>query len=173
MLRRADVPNRLLVDHTLASDVQSITFSDLDINTHKSYTIELDLLHGAAGNEQRISMFANGDTTQTNYHAQALISLGSSTISTEFSEGSISETQRESPGGAAATTISTIRVSIRNGKLRAFSNTSFCLGTSNDIQVRNYGWAHNQTVTNLTSLTFYAASTFKAGDKFRIYRGDI
>lgn len=166
---------RLIVDHTLASNVQTITFSDLDINTHKSYTIELDLLHENNKNASRVYMLVNGDTTLTNYVAQLLVSTGSGTNSYKFDDASIAETMPHTTLTGQGSTIATIRLGLRNGIARATSSCCMLDAVTDPVQLRNYAWIHKPSISNITSLTFSVPSgkTMQIGDKIRIYRGDV
>lgn len=157
----------LLVEHEVTgSAVTSIDFTGLDINTHKSYRVEADLLN-ATGSTTTISLFINNDTTSTNYYRQAGVFSGSSVSTSKSNTAVIGAIL----GSARCSIIGNILHQIGDYALGYFSYNKTS-GATLELNVNDV--AHTAVTANITQLTFSAsvASSIAVGSKIRIYRGD-
>lgn len=159
--------NSLLAEYVVTgSAVTSINFSGLDINTHKSYRIEVELLNATASSAT-ISCFVNNDTSGGNYYTQELNVSGSSVVGARTNAAYICALD------ASSFVSATQFVSRTNGYAGIKSFVSRLSGTS--LTRDDYYMVKSATVTNITQLTFVSsvASSIGIGSKIRIYRGDI
>jgi hypothetical protein len=165
-LKIAKVPESLLAEYVVTgSPVTSIGFSGLDINTHKSYRIELEIINPTASGAG-VSMFINGDTTSTGYNQVTTYNSGSTVASQATNNALIA-------GLSASTThLTKALLSLVGGFAHYIADTSRGRGAS----MLNYSLvgAKTNTVSNITELTFTASVTnsIGIGSKVRIYRGD-
>lgn len=160
--------NGLLAEYVVTgSAVTSIDFTGLDINTHKSYRIEMELINATASGAD-IYMFANGDTVNTNYYTQALNTSGTVVNVERVNFPRISSMAANQSGLGVVGTI--FRHS--NTSMTARFNGMYNVGASSDIYDTSW-WKSSST--NITQLTFTAsvASSIGVGSKIRIYRGDV
>lgn len=156
----------LLAEYTVTgSAVTSIDFSGLDINSHKSYRIELDILGVTPG--ANIYMFVNGDTTTTNYYMQSVVFNGTGLSGDRHNQPRIGNI------GANMSSKFNVNLSIINGKAVYNSISNYRDGSTIE-GFMSFG-AKVATVTNIAQLTFVAgtANTINVGSKIRIYRGDV
>ena len=165
------VGSPLLTEVVVAEDSTSVEITGLDINTHKSYRIEIDTWHNVAGYSMSIMMYINGDETDTNYYNQILSSYGTTTTSVNQNSSIIHSTSRED-GRTNFPAVAVINLRLANGKAVATALTT----RSNDqhLQMRTMSWVTKTTFSNITSIKFTAssASGIPAGSKFRIYKGN-
>ena len=157
----------LLAEYTVSgSAVTSIDFSGLDINTHKSYRVEIELINATASGGA-LYCFVNGDTTLTNYWSQYFYANSTSVTSARQNNPQIST--------LIASSIASVQLSIEkvNGYTRITSSDNF--NTSSSIAYEIFSSTKTATVTNITQLTFTSsvASSIGVGSKIRIYRGDV
>lgn len=145
------------------SPVTSINFSGLDINTHKSYRVEIDNVSNGAS---YIALFVNGDNTQTNYYTQQIFTT-SATVSGTNSNASRFGYQ------AAEDNLATVSATIHKGANGLVTFESLCSCDRNESAC--FFGRKTGTVANVTQLTFTHALTngFGVGSKIRIYRGDV
>lgn len=172
-----DGTDMILVDYTPAlldeqevtgSDVTTVTFTGLDMNSHKSYRIEIDHLPDASSDTE-IAMYANNDTTATNYYFQQILGQATTVTGARSNAASITST--------IANSRNYIVVNLGYGTglfvhAQAISNRS--VGSGVDFLSRH--WSKSSAIsTNLTRLDFTAdqASGIRVGSIIRIYRGDV
>ena len=156
----------LLAEYEVTGSARtSIDFSGLDINTHKSYRVEIELI--ASGASGDVYMFVNGDTVLTNYYSQFV--GGSATV---FSGGRYNTPALQTVN-VAGSHYCYIEVGKINNLMRYFARGTSQLGTTPVFY--NVMGLKTATVTNITQLTFTSvtASGFGIGSKIRIYRGDV
>jgi len=143
----------------------SINFSGLDINTHKSYRIEIELINPLASSPN-IYLFVNGDTTVTNYDSQHTIFSTSASASR--------------PNSSLLTTMvaSQLMKTILNVSIvddvASYIVSSLSPTSSTTVNSTSGSGRKTATVANITQLTFTASisNTIGIGSKIRIYRGD-
>lgn len=158
--------NSLLFEAAVTgSAVTSIDFPLLDINTHKSYRVEIELYNPTAS-PNSIYLFVNNNTVQTNYQSQYTYSNASTIVGGRVNNAQVCQVI------ANGKSIHNISV-IKSGGLPMISvvgniNNGGSLGTWQSI-------VESTTVTNITQLTFIAsvALSIGVGSKIRIYRGDV
>jgi hypothetical protein len=156
-----------LVDEVVVSGgaVTQIDFTGLNINTHKGYRVEIDLVNAAVG-AFTLSLFINGDTTSTNYYTQVSASAGATHSDARTNDSVL----------YSATNIdqkAMFSLSLLNGyPTWSGINTA---DQSATINVSNYGGIKTATVANITQLTFTAsvASALANGTRIRIYRENV
>lgn len=158
----------LLAEYIVSgSAVTSINFSGLDINTHKSYRVEIEFINVTS--LSNLYMFINGDTTLTNYQSQ--VTTANATTS--------SSTRNNTPtcifvGTLLGSNSMIIDIIKTNGYISALFRGKVLM-TSNLNQVEIGSVDKVASITNLTQLAFTAqvASAIGVGSKIRIYRGDV
>lgn len=161
-----DVANSssLLATYTVSGmAVTSIDFSGLDINAHKSYRVEIDLIAGTAtgGN---LSVYINGNATATNYYTQ-YTSFTATTVSTSIPNNSVFITIPPALNGV----LQANGIVSKAGKLKFDSTHSNIFHTLAMVN------ASNILPANITQLTFVSsvAGNIGIGSTIRIYRGDV
>ena len=162
-----DVKSRLLAEYEVTgSAVTSIDFSGLDINTHKSYRIEFELINPVS-NYIQYFIYINGDTTNSNYWSQSAVGSG----------GYMYPARDNSPTfgfvNANGRIFGNILVSLCGGiPYLVATNARF---TQTNLEVAMHAIAKTVGVANITQLTFTAsvANSIAVGSKVRIYRGDV
>lgn len=161
-----DVKSKLLAEYEVTgSAVTSIDFSGLDINTHKSYRVEIDILN-ATGSNSDVSLFVNNDTTQTNYYTQ-VFGASATTVSAARYNSNIAISLL-----ASTRNCMTCFVSIISGYYK--TRTLFTRGEAS-IESHTNVISKTSSITNITQLTLVSsiAKAIGIGSKVRIYRGDV
>lgn len=159
--------NSLLVEYEVTgSAVTSINFTGLDINTHKSYRIEVEAKNATA-TPTIVSMFVNNDTVATNYYCQYLVAGGTAVAGARANSANIFTKE------ASAKTNVIGNVSLVDGYMYSIFNSA--KRDPSSIEIQNYSMAKTATVTNITQLTFTSsvANSIAVGSRIRIYRGDV
>lgn len=156
----------LLAEYEVTGSARtSIDFSGLDINTHKSYRIEIELY--VASGAPAIYCFVNNDTVLTNYYFQI---WGGNAAAFTGARANNPTIQSIGIAGNHTCNLTCIR---SNGTPTFTGIYSSQLGTTPiGYSVLMY---KTSTVTNITQLTFTSsvASAIGIGSKIRIYRGDV
>lgn len=164
----ASVKPSLLAEYEVTgSAVTSIDFSGLDINTHKSYRVEMELVNATAS-LANIYSFINGDTTLTNYYSQYAYANG-----TGLSGSRVNTPQLTQMTASQSSSLYVCNITRSNGY--PFLHTVGSFNDASTIQTLQNITKKTATVTNITQLTFTAsvASSIGVGSKIRIYRGDV
>lgn len=159
--------NSLLAEYTVTgSAVTSIDFSGLDINTHKSYRIEIEW-NNVSASSVFLNGFINGDTVQTNYYSQLFNITGTSVA------GEKSNNARLAYPFSNEKVALTANISINQGY--ATTRSLVTRGIGSTVLLEIISMSKIATVTNITQLTFTSsgASAIGVGSKIRIYRGDV
>ena len=161
------VVNSLLAEYTVTgSAVTSIDFSGLDINTHKSYRIEFEIIDtgASAGN---LVLFINNDTTQTSYYTQQ------GSVNANVFTGSRDNMSSIAWIEPSLIAVGEIVVSKTNGFPTFNSQSNF--SSNSGVQIMFKACRKTATVTNITQLTFTSsvANAIGVGSTIRIYRGDV
>ena len=136
--------SELVWGQTITSAVTSVTSPTLDGNTDKGYIVVFDIVSGSAS-QTTFSLFANGDTTNTNYETQLgnTAQLSSAVIvNTNSGYGKFFGFIGSAPVGNLAANLS----------YTAFNNLS-------SLSQVSIAWHKKATVTNLTSITLTASQT--------------
>lgn len=160
--------NSLLAEYEVTgSAVTSIDFSGLDINTHKSYRVEMELIN-ATGTSSQIYCFVNGNTTLSNYNRQYYGADGVSTSAARANDARICDINLSMHTKAVAS------ISIVNSKAMIISDAVLA-NNSTTAAAFSYNVFGLSTITNITQLTFTSlvASAIGVGSKIRIYRGNV
>jgi hypothetical protein len=156
---------------TGAAETSIDTGSILDINTHKSYRIEIDW-YNSSGTSYAARLFVNGDTTVTNYDSQYLYANHTTiTGARENNANLLSALNGHSI--SAVIHVGMVAGSGSNNYARITnSGAPASAGSSIDLLLRTV--AYRTSITNITQLTFSptGASAIGVGTKIRIYRGD-
>lgn len=146
--------------------VTRVDFPGLDINLHKSYRVEIDLVN-STGSTLDVFAYANDDTTLNNYYYEGQYSEGT-TNSAWRSNGPICHSVANGSAGHA-----TIRFGLMNNYLFAFSDSVRGIGGA--VHSCTYAISKTATIANLTKLSFVSsvAGGIGIGSKIRVYRGDV
>jgi len=159
--------NSLLAEYEVTgSAVTSIDFSGLDINTHKSYRVEIEWSNSTATNTS-LYIFVNSDTVLTNYYSQQMYGSAATAGGNRVNSPAVVSNL------ANGRTSSEIKVSTVGGWVVATSKETRYLPSS--LEVSSFGVMKTAVVTNITQLTFTSpvALALGIGSKIRIYRGDV
>ena len=162
-----DVQSRLLAEYEVTgAAVTQIDFTGLDINSHKSYMVDIECKNQFAL-VSSIYMLINGDMTITNYWNNLLYATTNAS-SGRTNNPTIASMQPSSPGAAKVSIFRDI-----DGNVRAISNA--IEGAPSILNVLHFSYAKIASVTNITRLTFASAvaNAIGIGSKIRIYRGDV
>jgi len=161
--------NNLLAEYTVSgSAVSNIQFTGLDINTHKSYRVEVELINASAS-AIALYAFVNGDTTTANYYSQEGYFGG-------VAYSALRSNQPQVAGVAGSMSFSaTINLNLISGIPALTAIIARNLGASaSSIEVEFTAVSKTASVANITQLDFTSsvASAIGVGSKIRIYRGD-
>ena len=148
------------------SPTTTINITGLDINAHKSYRIEVEIVGVSGG--VNIYMFINGDNTVANYYMQM----------TGYNNTTVSTSRQNQPrigniGGAGVVMQGIVDCSLIGGIFHYRASSNYLTGSTvqgNDI------WGNKvATVANITSIQIVSstANHIGVGSKIRIYRGDV
>lgn len=154
-----------VVEHEVAgSAVTSIDFTGLDINTDKSYRLEINFINAGAGSGGA-ELYYNNDTTSTNYNSQQEIINGTSITGVRINTGRIIYAN----SGEASSF--TAFISAPGGYATCKSYGHYVLATINGLRYTQN--KKDVTVTNITQLTLTADLSLNigVGSKIGIYRG--
>lgn len=161
-----DFANSLLYEAVVTGSARtSIDFPLLDINTHKSYRIELEL--NIVSGAPLIYCFVNNDTVLTDYYSQLWGGNAAAFTGARANNPSVQSI------GIAGNHVCILNCIKSNGTPLFTGIYSSQLGTTPiGYNVLMFKTA---TVTNLTQLTFTSsvANAIGVGSKIRIYRGDV
>lgn len=163
-------PSRLFKEVILTgSPVQSITVDGLDINTHKSYYIEIELKNTSTTYSD-VYFCINGDTTLTNYYSQYCVGVSSSALASRFNNSRFGAVS----GAGNEKMASSTNLMLVDGTMHGIFSSSYRLGKS-ELEMQSWAVTKTSTVTNITSITVLSANagTLGLGSKIRIYRGDL
>ncbi|WP_067176968.1 hypothetical protein [Sulfurospirillum sp. UCH001] len=158
----------LLAEYVVTgSAVTSIDFTGLDINTHKSYRVEISIANATA-NSSGLYCFINGDTNLTNYYRE-LVQFDGTTIGANRANNPQIITLQ--PSSSLSLTSNVQRGD--NGYARAINFGNSSNGSS--ILKEDSTLVKTATVSNITQLTFTTSvvNAIAIGSKIRIYRGDV
>lgn len=156
----------LLSEHVVPSDTTSVDFSGLDINTHKSYRIEIEVVNAIAATVQ-LYAFINNDTVAANYYYQRDTSDGSASTQLRTNNATLVDMTSTNRTSCIAT------LHRRDGFSAVY--TANLRGAGATVANESRVVSHNSNEPNVTRLTFTSsvADAIKAGSKFRLYRGDM
>ena len=161
-----NVASNLLAEYTVTgSAVTSIDFSGLDINTHKSYKVEV---YGFSTSACILYCFVNGNANPAAYYTQSIV--GSAT--TVSSERSNNPYFCYLYGNDIFCAVGVVTKNVVNGNARILST---CI-ESGDLYIRqSLRTISGPANTNITQLTFTAsvANSIGVGSTIRLYRGDV
>lgn len=166
-LKGIDFKGLLAEFEVTGSPTTSVNFSGLDINTHKSYRIEVEIV-GVSGGGSNIYMFVNGDSTVTNYYMQM----------TGYNNTTVSTSRQNHPRigniwGAGVVMQGIVDCSLIGGIFQYRASSNYLTGST--VQ-GNDTWGNKvATVANITSIQIVSSSAnnIGVGSKIRIYRGDV
>ena len=146
--------------------VTSIDFTGLDINAHKSYRIELDLVSGT-GSNGNVSAYINGDTTDANYYFQYVQGDGGSVIAARGAGPKIGYVY----GGDVSVIVAWVQ--LVDGYM--FAETRDTQGAPSALVANIRSIRKTATVSNITQITLAGQVTgmLGVGTKISIYRGDV
>lgn len=154
-----------VIEHEVTgSPVTSIDFSDLDINTDKSYRIEIDMVSVTSGSV--LYLYYNNDTTTTNYYSQYVEGNGSTPGALRSNNAGIASF------GVGTSSKVIAYVSLVKGVPICLSELMRDSGAT--LLVRTYGQSKTSgTLSNINQLTLTSSvgSTIDASTKVRIHRG--
>ena len=160
--------NSLLAEYEVTgAAVTSINFAGLNINTHKSYRVEIDL-NNAIASDLTLYMFVNDDTVETNYYNQYL-TINNTIITCGRTNTPMMSYSLASRSSFAVGTL----VRDAKGYVRCLTNIN--RDATNLITISTVAWARYSSVPNITKITLTAsvANSIGIGSKVRIYRGDV
>lgn len=155
-----------IVDYTVPSNTTSVDFTGLNITKDDFIKVVMTAPKGSLG-FQRIHLFANNDTTESNYWNQRLLSAGSSVSASRNNLNYFLAFDNNS--GSVSQTFGYFKLS-ENGKLNTFANNNRNLGSLADL-VFWYTTSLN-TFNSITSLNFVASNSdqLAANSRIQIYR---
>lgn len=155
----------LLSEQTVSgAAVTSVTFSGLDGNAHGGYFLVCN--HKSAANNP-VSLFINGDTTQTNYYTDQIYNSGTTTLARSYAN-----TNQLFYADVSSNTTAFVFINRTvDGYVSMVSDVVRKTGSFN-IEQNRQCILTTGTVTNITSitLTHQTASGMSIGTSFALYR---
>lgn len=157
----------LLAEFTVTgSAVTSLDITGLDINTHKSYILEIDMVGNV--DISTVYLFANGDNTITNYYSQILV----------VNDTSTGVNRQNNPRLMSSIGVGDYQGITLNVSLLAQKFLWRSMGNYRDDTTLGGAFLFGSKIakiTNLTQLTIASvpANGIGVGTTVRIYRGDI
>ena len=147
--------------------VTEIDFTGLDINTHKSYRIEIELVN--AGFAMTLGMISNNDTSSL-YNSQFCEFDDATVVASSI----FLTTGRILDINSAQNAKINISLALTESEPTATFSNYIELGTSSSVVVGGWSLAGG-TVANITQLTFISDTVNSLGDgtRIRIYREDV
>lgn len=158
--------NSLLAEYVVSgSAVTSVDFSGLDINTHKSYRVEIEWVTVGTPN---LNCFVNNDTVATNYYTQQ---YGGSAAVYTGARGNVPNICHSN--GTNISILCNAVIGVAGGKV--CMNSQYSSQADASITGNSAVVTKTSTVVNVTQLTFTStvAGGIGVGSKIRIYRGDV
>ena len=159
-------PNLLYGYEVVGAAQTFIDIDGLDINTHKSYRIEMELLNNTATGAS-ISLFINDDNVATNYYSQYLSANGATRDSDRFNAADISYLD-------ASNIVACDFLLQRNIDGHCTTKANNARGGATNLSLYQLAWDKTAAESNITKIRLSAsvANAIKIGSKLRIYRGD-
>ena len=158
------IDTRLVAEYTFASAGTSYTFTGLDFNADGGIYEVYIYGDGAAGfgaSPGAITMYVNGDTTDTNYRYIRNYLTGAANTVASGNAPYIGYLYRY--GG-----MNVITLTLSEGYAMTYGNNT--LRTTAIIESLSYMYFHNVVTANITSLTFSTGSNMGIGTKIKIYK---
>lgn len=160
-------PKNLLLEYVVSQNCTSVDFTDLlDLNTHKRYRIEIDIVNSTAS-AMSLRVFINGDTVLTNYYNQWGSFANTSVAGSRVNSANILSFD------ANSVCTGNYVLSMTDGYASIVG--SFLKGVGSAVQLLPSSTSKTAKVSNVTGLTFTSnvSNSIGIGSKFRIYRGDV
>lgn len=146
------------------SAVTSVDITDLDMNTDKSYRVEIEWANtvGAAS----LRLYINGDTTNSNYYSQTLWVDDTTVVGSRVNIPNIAFVD----SAVDTFIVGTVGTALDN---RCRSQWQSNDSTGATTAMRLYEVISTTQFTNITQMTFtgQASGSIGVGTKIRIYRG--
>lgn len=159
-----------IVDYTVPSNTTSVVLNNFGTITKDDFIKVVATFTNATGSFIDVALLANSSTT-SNYHNQLLISDGTG-VSASRSNTSLIHAGRSITDGTGLT-VGYLKLS-ENDRFNMFFNDTRVISDGTQLQVNyTYSTSSGATFTSgITSLTFSAANSIKAGSRIQIYRLD-
>ncbi len=159
----------LIEEQILTSNAGRVTFTGLDLNAHKNYTLIAEW-YNPFSILGLIWFFYNGDEVKTNYHSQAFQAAGTTEQATKYNE------PRIGIGDDLESNMAVVHIGISpGGYINALSQSRAGKGTY--LMLHSHAQSHTVVQANLTQLTISCRNSvglaeyagFGTGSKFRLY----
>jgi hypothetical protein len=146
------------------SAVTSVDITDLDMNTDKSYRVEIEWANPVGGASLRL--YINGDNTNSNYYAQQFLVDDTTVVGSRVNIPNIAFVD----SAVDTFIVGTVGTALDN---RCRSQWQSNDSTGATTAMRLYEVISTTQFTNITQMTFTAqsAGAIGVGTKIRIYRG--
>jgi len=148
----------------LSSDTNQITFTGLDINTHKIYVIYANMKNADTSNPLNSDIYINGDTTETNYYTEQIYASGS-TVSAQNNNRSMF---LDIPAGQTAICrVFMMRTIDDHVRMVMLSNRN----EGTDLMIQYNAIFYTQTATNITQIDIKVrtGNNFASGSKIYLF----
>ncbi|MEM2525591.1 MAG: hypothetical protein QXI49_05350 [Candidatus Methanomethylicaceae archaeon] len=156
-----------IVEYTITNTgINSITFTNLDLKTDKVYLVFF-LLKRPGVLTDKVWMFYNNDTTQTNYYSQCIAASGTSVGAERRNEALLC-------WYGPWPVLVIIYITLMFNKIQSLIQYTRNVG-SDDNAIYMYSHIYVPNAENLTSLTFQCptATYFDVGSRIIIYRSKM
>jgi len=134
----------LIKTYTVPIDLTDITFSGLDISTHKFYLLIIKWINPLTS-LMNMQAYFQGDFEDVRYYTQRFVGSG-----TTISASRINAPQIAEAGAQQSVLVLTFIQRDQNGYIRGQSKT--CFGVGRGIEVRHYNEVYTISVANLTRI---------------------
>lgn len=159
----------LLVAETVVSGsaVTSVEFTGLDGNADGGYVVAATRMTGGTGNG--LKMYFNGDTTDSNYNAQAIY-LSSNTV---LASNNFAAAWLDAAGGLTSSNPSQLEITIDiNARIVCMCDSHVYTNGAVTHNINRTYLAHLVNQSNITSFSIQAtaANDIGIGSRFRLYK---
>lgn len=153
----------LLSEINVESAVTSISFTDLDINSHGDYVLIAKIIN-PMGSMAGISLYYNSDTNPTNYNTQTFVGHGVSSNVVNMNNANIFN--------VTANAWAVAEINIYKADSTACAVCDLIRYDADGTATGNIGNRKIGSVSNVTRIDIIAsvANSIGAGSKFRLYR---
>lgn len=155
---------QLIARTTLTGTATIVTFSGLDMSEDKIYKLFIATEEATDAGDSNLSLFFNGDTTQTNYFNQFIEAIDTTITGARQNNASVVKIFNNH-GAFGELTIT----KDPTGNVRTLSLSSSSQPTSLRLLNRFHIWNDTANVTSIT-ISSATASALKAGSVFTLYK---
>lgn len=154
---------KILVErNTLTVAGTSFTFSGLDLNSHKHYTLYLELVNNTAVDAD-VKLEVNDDATATNYERQSFTYSNATASAGRVNDNTLGFMLASTP----AFLVLDFQIDV-DGNLRVTSRFSYAANNALILGISSV--SHIATITNLTKIKIVTTQNMKIGSRASLFK---